>query len=91
LANSISTTGTTNDPASTKHQNGESVQSWVTRHDKKVGDATPSGNSLTTSWPCASGTETVTTNRNAGETDAAFQARHITDYLLQMLDCPPVP
>lgn len=91
MANAITTTGTTKDPVTTKHQSGESVQDWVKRHDKKVGESTPSGNSLTTTWTCASGQESVTTDRITGESDAAFLARHITEYLLGMLDCPPIP
>ena len=91
MANAITTTGTTTDPVGTKHVSGESVQDWVKRHDRKVSDATPSGDSLTTTWPCASGTESVTTDRLAGETDTALIQRHIMEYLLAMIECPPVP
>lgn len=91
MANAITTTGTTNDPVSTKHQSGEGVQEWVKRHDKKVSGATPSGDSLTTSWPCASGQESTTTDRIAGESNTAFVQRHIMAYLLAMIECPPVP
>lgn len=91
MANSITTTGTTSDPVSTQHQSGESVQAWVKRHNIRVGGSTPSGNSLTTTWLCATGQESVTTQRQTGESDKAFLARHIQDYLLQMIECPPVP
>ena len=91
MANNITTTGTTADPVTTKHENGESVKGWVSRHDKKVGDSAPSGDVLTTAWPCASGQEIVSSTRTAGESDAAFVARHIAEYLVEMLDCPPVP
>lgn len=91
MANSITTTGTTTDPIGTKHVSGESIQEWVKRHDKKVSSATPSGDHLTTTWPCASGQETVTTDRIAGESDTAFIQRHIMEYVLAMIECPPVP
>ena len=91
MANSITTTGTTTDPIGTKHVSGESVQDWVKRHDRKVAGSTPSGDSLTTTWPCASGTETVTTDRLPGETNTAFIQRHTIAYLSAMIECPPVP
>ncbi len=91
MPNSITTTGTTKDPLSTKFQSGESIRDWVKAHDDAVAASTPSGNTLTTTWPCATGQESVSTNRLPGESDEAFKLRHIADYLPEMLDCPPVP
>ena len=91
MNHSITTTGTTNDPVRTTHESGESVQGWVKRHDKKVATSTPSGNTLTTTWPCANGQEITTTDRDPGESDTAFIQRHIAAYLAAMIECPPVP
>ena len=91
MNHSITTTGTTEDPVRTPHESGESVQGWVKRHDKKVSASTPSGDSLTTTWPCANGQESTTTDRLPGESDTAFVQRHILEYLLGMIECPPVP
>jgi hypothetical protein len=90
MANSIWTTGMTGGPISTTHKSGESVLQWVGRHNTSVENGTP-GNTLTTKWPCSSGEETVTTNRNPGESDADFITRHENVYLLEMNGCPPVP
>jgi hypothetical protein len=75
----------------TTHKSGESVQVWVGRHNTAVEAGTPSGNTLETSWPCDTGTEKVTTTRQAGETDGDFTLRHVAAYMLQMVGCPPVP
>lgn len=88
----IETTGTTEDPVSTPHSSGESVQEWVERHDDKLDDKTPSGNTLTTKWPYeTSGTEKeVDTERRPNEPDSTFMDRHKADYGDEMISCPPV-
>jgi hypothetical protein len=90
MANSIQTTGLTQGTISTAHNSGESVSNWVSRHTDSVDKGTP-GNQLTTSWPCAEGNESVTSTRQLGESDKDFIARHEAEYMLAMLDCPPVP
>jgi hypothetical protein len=74
----------------TTHNSGESVSQWTSRHTSAVQQGTP-GNSLTTSWPCSTGDDSVTTTRLPGENDSDFKFRHETVYLLAMLDCIPVP
>ena len=98
MAGKIKTTGTTNDPVETEHQSGQNTRQWVGDHSGSVAASTPSGNSLTTSWDCveeggdgndASDGKT-TTLRQDGEADAEFLARHIYEYVLDMLVCLPV-
>ena len=87
----ITTTGTTADPVTTNHRQGESVSSWVSRHNDSVATATPGGNKLTTEWKSDAGNKVVTTTRTAGESDTEFLLRHITAYMALMLEFPPVP
>lgn len=89
-ANPITTTGLTS-TVSTTQAPGETVSSWVDRHGKAVSSSTPSGNTLTTTYTSAAGSETVTTTRKANETDTELLTRHRADYLLRMLDHPPIP
>jgi hypothetical protein len=86
----ITTTGTTSTVSTTKNS-GESVSDWVERHDNAVANATPNGDSLTTTYTSANGSESKTTTRLPNETDAAFLARHVTDYLEKMVSTPPIP
>ena len=92
---SITTTGTTTDPVETEHQSGQSTREWVGAHSGSVAAATPSGNTLTTTWYCSedpdSSEGSTTTTRQDGEMDAEFIARHINEYVLDMLNCVPVP
>ncbi len=90
MANSIQTTGMTGGTITTTHNPGESVSAWVSRHTTAVDKGNP-GNTLTTAWPCASGEEISTTNRDVGESDKDFILRHEAGYMLAMIDCPPVP
>ena len=90
VSHPITTTGTT--PVVTTTQNsGESVVDWVDRHDKDVDDATPNGNTLTTTYTSSQGLETTVTTRAAGESDDKFRERHQTDYLELMATRPPIP
>lgn len=91
MASSINTYGMTQSPVSTAHQGNESVRAWVGRHNAAVSDSTPNGNTLTTNWPSASGKTEVATTRTSGESDADFRDRHVQDYLLVMIEKPPVP
>lgn len=88
----ITTTGTDADPIETPHQSSESITDWKRRHKTKVQDADPDGDTLSTTWPHDSGgsMKTVDSERGAGETDAAFKARHVAEYQDEMADCPPV-
>lgn len=91
MANSIQTTGMTGGTITTTHIPGESVSTWVSRHTDAVDKGKP-GNTLVTTWPCATGSgDTVMTNRAAGESDRDFILRHEASYLLAMDGCPPVP
>jgi hypothetical protein len=90
MANSIQTTGMGGGTITTTHKSGESVSEWVSRHTDNVDQGMP-GSTLKTTWPCASGQESVTTSRDAGESDHDFILRHEADYMLAMIDCPPVP
>lgn len=90
MANSIQTTGMNSGTIKTTHSSGESVSAWVSRHTGSVDKGKP-GNQLTTSWPCVGGDETVTTDRDAGESDKDFIDRHEAEYMMAMLDCPPIP
>lgn len=49
------------------------------------------GNTLTTTWGSSGGARSVETDRDAGESDGDFLARHLQDVLLAMLVYPPVP
>ncbi len=69
---------------------GESVPEWVTRHDEAVAASTPSGNTLTTTYTSANGAESITTQRNEGESDAEFLGRHRVAYLRRMFNSPPI-
>jgi hypothetical protein len=87
---SITTTGTTTDPVSTSRQAGESAGDWAERHGGRVSSATPSGDTLTTTWKSAGGDQSKATHRRSGESDALFQARHILEFTAAMIDQPPV-
>ena len=90
MPNSITTSGTT--PAvSTKSLPGEAPNSWVARHSESVENATPTGNTLTTTWYSTNGRQTTTTTREQDESDEDFLLRHIQDYAADMIDEPPVP
>ena len=91
MAGKITTTGTTNDPVETEHGSGQNTRQWVGAHSGSVAAATPSGNTLTTSWACVEDTAgSTTTTRQAGEADTEFLTRHILEYVLDMLICLPV-
>ena len=90
MANPIVTTGTVKTVSTTKRPN-EGTEEWVGRHNAGVSAETPDGDTLTTNYTSASGAETVTTNRNDGESDANFLARHETDYIEHMTGAPPIP
>lgn len=90
MASIITTTGTTSDPVSTTRQTGESVSEWVSRHGDAVGNATPNGNQLNTTWNSANGKTGKKTTRQTGESDANFQSRHILEYTTAMIEDPPV-
>ena len=91
MANVIKTTGMAGGPIITAAKSGDSVSIWVGRHNNSVEHATPAGDVLTTTWPCANGTETVTSKRQPGESNEDFTLRHEATYMLEMVGCPPVP
>ncbi|MEO6711026.1 MAG: hypothetical protein ABI054_06865 [Planctomycetota bacterium] len=70
---------------------GESTTEWVPRHASDVQGATPSGNTLTTTYTSSQGVESVETIRLPNETDAQFLKRHENDYLQTMASNPPIP
>jgi YD repeat-containing protein len=76
---------------STTDGTGESIPDWIARHNQLVSDSTPSGNTLTTTWTSASGPQIITTTRNPGESPKEFRLRHHTDYLVLMIEEPPIP
>jgi hypothetical protein len=76
---------------STEAGQGESIPDWIARHNGLVADTTPSGNTLTTTWTSASGPQVATTVRRVGETPKEFRLRHQTDYLVLMIEEPPIP
>ena len=90
MANSIKTTGMASGTIQTSHKSGESVSKWVARHNETVEHGTP-GNTLTTIWPSATGTQTVTSNREELESNSDFTLRHEAAYMTQMEASPPVP
>jgi hypothetical protein len=87
----ITTTGTTPNPVSTQHINGESAHDWVVRHDDAVAASTTTGDKLTTTWKSASGNKTVSTTRDPDELPGTFLLRHIDAYLVVMENSPPIP
>ena len=91
MAHAITTTGTTTDPITTRHNSGESASTWVSQHSDAVASATPSGNKLTTTWTASSGDQKVETTRHNGESDLDFLNRHIQEYLVVMVESPPIP
>ncbi|NUP95940.1 MAG: hypothetical protein HUU28_07230 [Planctomycetaceae bacterium] len=86
----ITTTGLASTVTTTQGV-GETVPKWIDRHNTAVAAGTPTGNTLTTTYTSANGTETVTTTRKDGESDAEFLTRHRADYLMRMVDAPPIP
>lgn len=83
------TTGTNGGPTETEYQSGDSPQSWATRHMNAVTDVSSSEATLETDWEATEGKVGVTTDREPGETDAAFVARHEIAVLEAMLTSPP--
>ena len=92
MANKITTTGTTNDPLETQWQASWGRGEWANAHATAVLSATPSGDTLTTTWPVDSGPDhTVQTERRPDEDDEKFKERHVTDFLSAMIVNPPDP
>lgn len=83
------TTGTNGGPTETDYQNGESVESWVTRHMESVTDVSCSESTLESTWEADGGKITVTSEREQYETDAEFVTRHEIAALEAMLTSPP--
>lgn len=83
------TTGTNGGPTETDYENGESVESWVTRHTDNVTANSADGSELETTWEAKTGTISVSTERRANETDLEFVERHELDTVLVMLTSPP--
>lgn len=90
MAHPITTSGTT-PQISTKSVPGELPSGWVSRHSTAVESSTPTGDTLTTRWESANGPQSAETNRHAGESDEDFLLRHIQDYVMAMIDEPPIP
>jgi hypothetical protein len=91
MANSIETTGTDPGPVETEHEPGQSVRDWVAEHGRALDRVTPDGDTLETTWVCIHGEKKTTTTRQDGESDANFMSRHKLEFLLDMLDCEPIP
>lgn len=91
MSAAIITTGMTEGPISTPYKEGDSVRTWVRRHNDTVELGTPAGDELKTTWPGADGEHSVGTLRNPGESDEIFTQRHILEYTVAMLQYPPVP
>lgn len=91
MTNHIQTTGMSGGSITTTEQQGESTGDWITRHDDTVSKGTPSGNTLSTNWTSANGSQTVTTTRQPGEGDREFRLRHQNGYLLAMWKEEPLP
>lgn len=87
----ITTTGTTSDPISTEYDSPELIRVWVARHTDDVKAATPSANTLTTSWTSNNGAQQVQSVRKANEVDLTFVERHVQEYLIAMTGEPPIP
>jgi hypothetical protein len=54
-------------------------------------DAEVTGKTLVTTWTSSSGSQSTTTTRSTGESDADFRDRHVQAYLSDMLGEQPVP
>jgi hypothetical protein len=91
MSHPIQTSGLNSGNVSTDHEAGESIPDWIARHDAAVSKSTPSGNTLTTTWTSASGPQSVVTTRQAGESPKEFRLRHQNEYLVLMLEEPPIP
>ena len=91
MANSITTTGTDPGPVETEHQPGQSVRAWVGAHSEALNEVVPNGDTLVTTWVCSQGTRSTTTTRQDDESDAQFMSRHQLEFVLDMLDCEPIP
>jgi hypothetical protein len=91
MSASITTTGMGEGPISTDYKEGDSVRTWVRRHNDAVELGTPADDELKTTWPSGAGEQTVVTARHIGESDEAFTQRHILEYTVAMLQWPPVP
>jgi hypothetical protein len=90
MASNITTSGTDCDPLSTDRLHGEAVGKWVGRHSDSVTDSNPIGDTLSTTWTIGTGTKTWKTDRDAGESNAAFTMRHVLEYTTAMIEYPPV-
>lgn len=86
----ITTTGLTTTVTTTQGA-GETVPKWIDRHDTAVAAGTPSGNVLSTTYTSSSGSRTIQSTREEGESDDLFLARHRTEYLMEMIKDPPIP
>lgn len=77
----------------TTHQPPESVRDWVQRHNDALKNKTPAYEELVTTWPIKDppGTHSTTTQRESGQSNPAFIAQHIEDYLTDMVSYPPDP
>jgi hypothetical protein len=90
MAGSISTTGVKQGPLDTDYVAPETNAEWRSRHDGAVRNATPDGDTLTTTWVSSSGPQSLETIREPGETDAEFLERHVKDYEERMREEPPL-
>ena len=86
------TTGLADGALATDLLPNQSLEDWVITHKNAVKQATASGDPLTTSWNNKSGLQSEVTTRDAGppaEALADFVTRHVTDFLLEMIQEQP--
>ncbi len=93
MANKIKTLGMAGGAIETEHQSGQSVHEWVSDHTDAVGGAAveDKNDELRTTWTSASGQEETITTRMEDESDKALKARHINEYIVDMVTAPPLP
>ncbi|MDZ4775002.1 MAG: hypothetical protein SGI72_17925 [Planctomycetota bacterium] len=87
----IATSGTNGGSVTTAKESGESTSTWIERHNRDVQAAESSGGELATTWQSSTGTQSVRTEREVGESDEEFTLRHIVEYLAEMEKEPPIP
>ncbi len=90
MAHPITTSGLDSGTISTEHQSGQTIGEWVGAHCETLDAGTPTGDILSTEWTSASGPEKTVTNRRPGESDGAFSSRHKAQFVIAMVDAPPI-
>lgn len=96
MANKIRTQGMTTNPLETEHNGTWSTRDWVRAHKLALQGDSVDGDNLATCWDADDGAGGTVekcegTDRLTNEDDATFLARHVGDFLVEMVACPPVP